>query len=76
MNNVVQIDFTKIREAAKATGLSTRKIAKRAGGISHQVVFAVLTNDEANPSAINLKKVCDVIGVPIEDAFLELKTAA
>lgn len=63
------IDFQRIRTAAKESGLSTRAIAEKAGDITHSTVAKVL-NGDTNPSAINVKKICDAVGLPIEKIFL------
>lgn len=68
--NVVQIDFKKIREAAEKTGLSTREIAAKSGSMTHSTVHSIL-NGDTNPTAINVKAICDVIGLAVESVFIE-----
>jgi transcriptional regulator with XRE-family HTH domain len=72
--NIVAIDFKRIKAAAAASGLTVREIAARAGGITHSTVFSILTGN-TNPAAVNVKKVCDVLGLRIEDVFID-KAAA
>ena len=72
--NVIKINFEQIGEAVEKSGLSTREIARKAGIISHSTVHNILRRN-SNPEAINLKKVCDVIGLPIEKAFIERRAA-
>lgn len=67
---VIRIDFAKLGKKAKEDRWSSYKIADKAG-ISAGTVLKILTGRSKNPEAINLKKVCDVIGVPIEDVFIK-----
>lgn len=69
-DNVIQIDFQKIREAAEKTGLSTREIAAKSGSMTHSTVHSIL-NGDTNPTAINVKAICDVIGLAVESVFIE-----
>lgn len=69
-HNITRIDFPKIKAAAEASGLSVREIARRAGDITHSTVYYIL-NGRENASAVNVKKVCNVIGLRIEDVFIE-----
>jgi len=73
--NVIQVDSNKIKAAAAATGLTVRKIAARAGIVSHSTVANVL-NGEITPSATNLKRICDALDLPIEDVFIEKEIKA
>lgn len=75
MNRVIEIDFQRLREAAKTKGLTVREIAARAGEITHATVHSILTG-KTDPSARNVKRVCNVLDVPIEDVFIEEKAAA
>jgi transcriptional regulator with XRE-family HTH domain len=69
MRNVVQINSRKIKSAAANRGLTARAIARKAGGISHAAVSGIINGATIEPGAIKLKKVCDVIGLPIEEVF-------
>jgi len=73
-DNIVRIDFKKIREAAEKTGLSTREIAAKSGSMTHSTVHSIL-NGDTNPTAVNVKTICDVIGLSVEQVFIE-KAAA
>ena len=75
MSKVIRIDFKKMRDAAAAQRLSTRTIAEQAGGMTHSTVYGVLRG-ETNPSAINVKRICDVLGLPVGEVFIETKAAA
>jgi len=73
--NAVRIDFAKIREAAERSGLTVREIAARCGDITHSAVHSIL-HGNTNPAAVNVKKVCNVLGLKIEDVFIEKRAAA
>ena len=64
----VQLDTEKLKDAAHRSGLSLREIAQAAGNTSHSTIASVL-NGKVSPSAIHLKAICDVIGLPITKAF-------
>ena len=70
MNRLIEIDFPRLREAAKTKGLTVREIATRAGEITHGTVHSIL-NGKTDPSARNIKRVCNVLDIPIEDVFIE-----
>lgn len=67
----VRIDTDKIATAAAATGLSLRELARRAGDMTHSNVDEILKGKVTNPRAVGLKKLCDVIDLPIETVFIE-----
>lgn len=65
---VIEVDFKKLRRHAKANRWSSPKIAAKIG-VSKSSVWSVLVGRTPDPGATTLKKICDVIGLPIEDAF-------
>lgn len=72
-----KLDFQKIAKHAEANRWNGHAIAKKAG-ISFTTVYNVL-NGKQEPSATNLKAICDTIGLSIEDVFIsteELEAAA
>ncbi len=71
--NEIKVNTEKLRQQATDEKWSDRAIAQNTG-LSHEAVGKIL-NGKVNPKATNLKKICDVIGVPIGDAFIE-KAAA
>lgn len=72
---MVTIDFNKIRERAISERWSTYKIAKQCGYMMTPNTVSRILKGTTNPSAVHLKAVCDVIGLPIDQAFLEAETA-
>ena len=69
----LKVDHKKILEHARAEGWTDRAIAREIG-LSHWSVTKAL-NGIVQPSAPNLKKICDAIGFPIEQAFTETAKA-
>lgn len=67
------VDFEKLREAAEIERLSDRAIAEKTG-LSPFGVGKILRG-QTEPGASNLKRICDTIGLPIDEAFIE-KAAA
>ena len=66
----IQVDFQKIRDHAKANRWTTQQIAAEATGkLSQSTVSKILTGESRNPTAIRLKAICDVIGLPIQEVF-------
>lgn len=63
------VNFEKLRERATAEKWSDRALAKHTG-ISHDAVNRILKGQN-DPQATNLKKICDAIGLPIQDAFVD-----
>lgn len=74
MKNVITVNFKKLKEHATSGKWSCRRIAKEAGTISHGTAWAVLEGKQ-DPKAATLKQICDVIGLPIEEAFTEKQAA-
>lgn len=70
---VISVDFGKLKKAADVRGLSGNRVA-RESGLSNGAVHLIL-NGKVEPSAVNLKKICNVVGVPIEDAFTTRRAA-
>lgn len=70
---VIQINTARLRQQAEDERWSDRLIAKKTG-LSGTAVGKIL-NGKVDPAATNLKKICDTIGLPIEEAFIE-KAAA
>ncbi len=68
---VVKVDFKAIRDHAKANRWGVTKIAA-SSGLTRTTIYSIL-GGKTDPSAATLKKVCDVIGFPIENAFTEKK---
>jgi DNA-binding phage protein len=71
---VVKVDFKAIRDHAKANRWGVTKIAE-SSGLTRTTIYSIL-GGKTDPSAATLKKVCDVIGFPIEDAFTQAKRKA
>ena len=69
MSNNIKIDFPKIRRIAKERGLTGSRIAMKAGVSKATVHF--IFRGSVDPKAVNLKAVCDAIGLPIEEAFVK-----
>ena len=63
------VNADRIREHAERERWSNRKIARETG-LSKEGVSRIL-NGEVDPGASKLKQICDVIGFPIEEAFVE-----
>lgn len=72
--NMIQVDFDKIKRVAKQNRWSGNHIAVKSG-LSRAGV-ALILKGKSEPAAVNLKKICDVIGLPIEEAFIEFSDAA
>lgn len=70
---VIEIDFERLRRHAEDERWNNAAIAKETG--LSAVTIGKIINGKCDPQATNLKKVCDTIGLPIEEAFLE-KAAA
>lgn len=70
---VIQIDFQKLRERAESERWSDSAIARETG-LTSAGVNKVL-NGKTDPRSTNLKKICDTIGLPIEEAFVEPQAA-
>lgn len=68
------LDHKKIADHARDNRWSATQIAERIG-VTPNTVLNVFKG-EANPSATNLKAICDVIGLPIEEVFIETERAA
>jgi transcriptional regulator with XRE-family HTH domain len=68
--NVVRIDFQKLRNAAAKKSLSTYEIAKRDGSLSQPTVSKAISGKHI-PTAVNLFRICDVLEIPIQDAFIK-----
>lgn len=68
-----QVNTEKLREVATAEQWSDRAIARNTG-LTNESVGKIL-NGKVEPKATNLKKICDTIGLPIGEAFIE-KAAA
>jgi|GEM_PF-5469619 len=73
MSKVVQVNFKKIQKHAKENRWSGLAIAREAG-ISASAV-SQLFKGKVEPSAVNLYKVCDVIGLPIQEVFTTRRAA-
>lgn len=73
-NNVIRVDFEKLRDRAKAERFGPTLLAQ-ATGLTRATIYT-LFNGVTEPSALTLKKVCDVIGLPIEEAFIEEEKVA
>lgn len=65
---MTKLDFKKIAEHAEANRWNGHAIAKKAG-ISFTTVYNVL-NGKQEPSATNLKAICDTIGLSVEEVFI------
>lgn len=70
---VIKIDFEKLQKHAEEERWSNAAIAKKTG-LSVMGISKILKG-EVDPQATNLKKVCDTIGIPIEEAFIERAAA-
>lgn len=70
---VIQINTERLRQQAEDERWSDRLIAKKVGltpmGVSN------IMRGKVDPAATNLKKICDTIGLPIEEAFIETVVA-
>ena len=63
----LSVDFEKLRLHAEKERWSDSAIARKTG-ISQPAVSKIL-GGRATPKADSLKKICDTIGLPIEEAF-------
>ena len=66
--STIKVDFARLRATAKAKKLSSYKIAKKDGQIAPATIVKIL-NGSTTPTAVSLKRICDVLDFPIEDAF-------
>ena len=72
--NIIQdmrssVNFEKLQKTVVDESWTEAEIAKRTG-ISKYGVQKILKG-ETEPRASNLKRICDAIGLPIEQAFLD-----
>jgi transcriptional regulator with XRE-family HTH domain len=63
----VQVDRKKLIEARYANGLSMLQLAKRAG-VSHLTVSNIEKGVKV-PAPSTIKKICDVLGIRVEDVL-------
>lgn len=69
-----KVDFKRLRDHAKANRWTANAIAREIG-VTPGTLYAVFRG-KSEPSAATLKKVCDTIGLPIEDAFMQMRKKA
>lgn len=73
----IKVDFEKLRDHARANRWTTQRIALESkGNVSQGSVSKVFSGANRNPSATRLKAICDVIGLPISEAFIDERQAA
>lgn len=70
---VIKIDFEKLQRHAEDERWNNSAIAKQTG--LSTVTIGKILKGQVDPMATNLKKVCDTIGIPIEEAFTEQAAA-
>lgn len=63
------VDHKKLRAIAEKERWSNAALAKETG-LSREAISKIL-NGNVRPLAVSLKRICDVIGVPIEEFFLD-----
>jgi len=68
------IDYQKIESFAKRERWNARQIAL-ATGISSNTVGNIFKGT-TEPRASSLKRICDLIGLPIDQAFISAETSA
>lgn len=73
-NTQTLIDYQKLRSFAKRERWSARQIAM-ATGISSNTVGNIFKGT-TEPRASSLKRICDLIGLPIDQAFLGAEDSA
>lgn len=71
---MAKLNHEKIATHAKKNRWSATAVAERIG-VTQQTVSNVFAG-KAVPSATNLKAICDVIGLPVEDVFIETEKIA
>lgn len=69
--NVVKVDFRKLQQAKAEKKLSDYKIAERSGGQIQAPTVRKIIRGDHTPSAVNLKHICDVLEIPIQEVFTE-----
>lgn len=69
----LDINHEKLRERAEEERWSDSAIARKTG-ISQAGVSKVM-GGRVEPKATTLKKICDTIGLPIDEAFVEKRAA-
>ena len=74
MKNTGKVDSKRIKQAAKEKGFTGNRLAREANVSGATVHF--IFGGTVDPKASNLKRICDVLGLPIEDAFVSTKKAA
>ena len=67
--SVIKVDFEKLQKAKKVRNLSDYKIAKLDGKLQAPTVRKIIRGD-VSPTAVNLKRVCDVLELPIETVLI------
>jgi transcriptional regulator with XRE-family HTH domain len=67
----IRIDFKRLKDAAEAKKLSTYKIAAADGTIPAPTVLKIIKGSRVAPSAINLKRICDVLEIPVQEVFIK-----
>ncbi len=65
---LIRIDYEKLKETAKKLRFSEGAVAK-AVGISSSMVNVIFSGKN-EPTATKLKKICDVLEIPIQDVFI------
>lgn len=73
-SNIVKVDFQRIRSHAQAGNFFPARLAREAG-VSRMTVYQLMKG-KTEPLATNLKAICDVIGLPIEEAFVAKRRTA
>jgi transcriptional regulator with XRE-family HTH domain len=69
----IGINYEKLRQVARDERWTDNAIARNTG-LSQGGVSKIL-NGQVIPSAPSLKKICDTIGLPIHEVFVEKKAA-
>lgn len=67
---VLKVDIKKLQTVKKARGYSSYKIAAIDGTIRPETVQKIVAGTNG-PTAVNLKRICDVLEIPIQDVFIE-----
>jgi transcriptional regulator with XRE-family HTH domain len=65
------VKFRTLKRKAKEAGLSAREIASRSNGVVTHSAVASIFKGKTDPRVSTLKAICDVLGLPVEQALKE-----
>jgi transcriptional regulator with XRE-family HTH domain len=74
MKNTGKVNSKKLKATAKERGYTANRVARESGVSGATVHF--IFGGTVDPKASNLKRICDVLGLPIEEAFIQHKRRA